>query len=457
MAWRSSCFGINAIPLSRGTRAAVAGIIDHPFDELSRIRAGFSTNRTAMKYNLSPWREYIVVNAVENGSITSPRGFAADAVAAAIKYEGRLDLGLIVSEQPALVAGMFTRNAVRSAPVMLSSRRVARGQARAVIVNSGCANACTGERGLRDAEEMTALVAARLGATPEEVLVASTGVIGTFVPLDRVARAIATMRPDRTKGHEFAQAIMTTDTTRKEIALAGKVNNTSFTIGAAAKGSGMIHPNMGTMLSFITTDAAIEPSFLSQALSRCVDRTLNMVTVDGDTSPSDTVLLLANGLAGNPVLDQSNGAEFEAALSQVCTYLARAIAADGEGATRLLQVTVTGARSMDDARCAARTIASSALVKAAINGADPNWGRVVCAAGRSGAVMDPDTVSMTLCGTPVMSRGMLVAFDDQALRASLQLDTVEVNVDLALGTGCATAWGCDLSHDYVTINASYTT
>lgn len=398
-----------------------------------------------------------MVNTVENGNITSPRGFAADAAAAGIKYEGRLDLGLVVSERPATAAGMFTRNAVRSAPVVLSARRVASGSARAVIANSGCANACTGERGLRDAEAMTSLAATQLGVTPQEVLVASTGVIGTFVPLDKVARAIATMQPDSGKGHHFARAIMTTDTRCKEIAVAAVAGGTHFTIGGAAKGSGMIHPNMGTMLCFVTTDAAVEPRFLSAALSRCVDRTFNMVTVDGDTSPSDTVLVLANGLAGNAPFDRSSGAEFEAALDHVCEHLAKAIAADGEGATRLLQVTVSGARSVEDARSAARTIASSALVKAAINGADPNWGRVVCAAGRSGAGMEADRVSMTLCGTTVMSRGMPAPFDEVTLRRLLQAERVDVLLDLGLGDGTATAWGCDLSHDYVTINASYTT
>ncbi|NLE95296.1 MAG: bifunctional glutamate N-acetyltransferase/amino-acid acetyltransferase ArgJ [Dehalococcoidia bacterium] len=399
----------------------------------------------------------MVVNVVENGSITSPHGFKADATAAGVKYENRLDLGIVVSERPAAVAGMFTRNAVRSAPVQLSAARVAGGSARAIIANSGCANACTGERGLLDAETMAAAAAARLGIPASEVLVASTGVIGTFVPLDRVAAGVSRMNPDREKGHSFARAIMTTDTTCKEIAVTATVGGCTFTIGAAAKGSGMIHPNMGTMLCFITTDAAVEPSFLSEALSRCVDRTLNMVTVDGDTSPSDTVVVLANGLAGNGRFDQSTGAVFEEALGYVCEHLAKAIASDGEGATRLLEVTVTGARSDQDARVAARTIASSALVKAAINGADPNWGRVVCAAGRSGAAMEADRVSMTLGGTHVMSRGMPVPFDEHDLRRRLEAEHVVVTVDLGLGTGRATAWGCDLSHDYVTINASYTT
>ena len=392
-----------------------------------------------MKYNSTPWRNLIVVNVVENGSITSPRGFAADAAAAGIKYEGRLDIGVVLSERPATIAGLFTRNAVKSAPVQLSARRVARGTARAIVANSGCANACTGARGLKDAEAMTALAATQLGVSREEVLVASTGVIGTFIPLDKVAAGLARMQPDRNNGHAFARAIMTTDTTCKEIAVTATAGGCEFTIGAAAKGSGMIHPNMGTMLCFVTTDANVEQSFLAAALRRSVERTFNMITVDGDTSPSDTILVLANGLAGNAAFDRSSGAAFEEALDYVCEHLAKAVAADGEGATRLLEVTVTGALSTEDARSAARTIASSALVKAAINGADPNWGRVVCAAGRSGATMKPDRVSMTLCGAPVMSQGMPVPFDDSALRKQLKADYVAVTVDLGLGDGCATA------------------
>ncbi len=304
---------------------------------------------------------------------------------------------------------------------------------------------------------MTARVAGLLGLSLDEVLVASTGVIGTFLPLDRIITGLNGIRPDRDGGHAFARAIMTTDTTCKEIAVTAKAGGCEFTIGAAAKGSGMIHPNMGTMLCFVTTDANVESSFLRAALSRCVDRTFNMVSVDGDTSPSDTIIVLANGLAGNAVFDHSSGAAFEEALAHVCEHLAKAIAADGEGATKLLEVTITGALSDDDARSAARTIASSALVKTAIHGADPNWGRVVCAAGRSGATMETDRISMHLCDTPVMSGGMPVPFDESALRGRLAAEHVTVIVDLGLGNGCATAWGCDLSHDYVTINASYTT
>ncbi len=398
-----------------------------------------------------------MIRVIENGSITTPRGFVAGAAAAGIKYRDRLDLALCCSDRPAVAAGMFTMNAIRSAPVQLSASRTARGTARALIVNSGCANACTGERGLHDAESMTALAAKRLGLSTEDVLVASTGVIGTYLPIDRITSGLDVISLDISQGHSFARAIMTTDTYAKEIAVSSESEDGTFTIGAAAKGSGMIHPHMGTMLCFITTDAAVEPVFLRDALTRCVDQTLNMISVDGDTSPSDTVVVLANGAAGNRPLDQTTGAPFEYALAHVCEHIAKQIAADGEGATKLLEVTVTGAKSAGDARTAARTIASSMLVKSAIHGADPNWGRVVCAAGRSGADVDMGRVSMTLCDVPVMAQGMPVPFNEAALRSLLEESTVSIDVDLGLGSASATAWGCDLTHDYVTINASYTT
>lgn len=398
-----------------------------------------------------------MIRVIADGSITTPRGFIAGAAAAGIKYQGRLDLALVCSEHPAVAAGMFTLNAIRSAPVQVSAMRVARGSARAVVANSGCANACTGERGLHDAESMTALAAAHLGLPPEDMLLASTGVIGTYIPLERIAAGLNSMPLDASRGHDFARAIMTTDTIAKEIAVCVESEEGTFTIGAAAKGSGMIHPNMGTMLCFITTDAEVKPEFLREALSRSVERTFNMVSIDGDTSPSDTVLILANGTADNTPFDQSTGAPFEDALGYVCEHLAKAVAADGEGATKLLEITVTGAESAADAHTAARTIAGSMLVKSAIHGADPNWGRVVCAAGRSGAHVIPEHVSMTLCGVPVMAQGMPVPFNESALRSLLEGSTVTIEVDLGIGRAHATAWGCDLTHDYVTINASYTT
>ncbi|MBE9506161.1 MAG: bifunctional glutamate N-acetyltransferase/amino-acid acetyltransferase ArgJ [Chloroflexi bacterium] len=393
---------------------------------------------------------------IDDGQVTSPTGFKAGTAAAGIKYPGRCDLGLLVSAVPAVAAGVFTRNPVRSAPVQVSQQRVARGSASAVAVNTGCSNACTGERGVRDAELMAAMAAAGLGLHADDVLVASTGVIGTFLPLDRIEAGLGKIVLHEANGHAFARAIMTTDTRPKEIAVAVDGPYGRVVIGAAAKGSGMIHPNMGTMLCFVTTDACVDPVFLQAALVRSVDPTLNMVSVDGDTSPSDTVFLLANGLAGNELIGEESGHSFEEALAFVCEYMAKAIAADGEGASKLIEVAVVGARSIADARTAARTVASSPLVKAAIHGADPNWGRIVCAVGRSGAAVDPLRVSLSLNGVPVMSRGEPLVFSEADLRESMKSTTVEVLVGLDLGSAAATAWGCDLSPDYVTINASYT-
>lgn len=304
---------------------------------------------------------------------------------------------------------------------------------------------------------MTHMAATQLGLPEEKVLVAGTGVIGTFLPLERIERGIASLALSRELGPQFARAIMTTDTRTKEVAATVDTEYGRYSIGAAAKGSGMIHPNMGTLLAFITTDAAIESGYLKKTLQRTVDATLNMVTIDGDTSPSDSAFILANGASGHPLITDENDRGFAVALQSVCTWLAKKIAADGEGATRLLEVLVTGAASDTDARVAARTAASSPLVKSAINGADPNWGRVVCAVGRSGASVDPYRVGMKMNGTPVMMEGMPVSFAEPDMRASLTAAEILVEVDLGLGTCSATAWGCDLSHDYVTINASYTT
>jgi glutamate N-acetyltransferase/amino-acid N-acetyltransferase len=394
---------------------------------------------------------------LDGGGVCSPRGFRAGAVAAAIKYEGRDDLALLVSETPCTAAGVFTRNAVKSAAVQVSYSHLASGTAQAIIANSGCANACTGERGIHDAETMCQLAAESLGLDATEILVASTGVVGTFLPIARIKGAVGAVDLSTTGGGRFASAIMTTDTVRKEIAVSVPGSIGPFTIGAAAKGSGMIHPNMGTLLVFITTDASVERMFLQDCLMRVVDRTFNMVSIDGDTSPSDTVAILANGASGLPPFSADNVAAFEAALGHVCESLAIAIASDGEGAGKLIEIRVIGAESVDDARVAARTISTSPLVKTAVHGADPNWGRVACAVGRSDAHVDPGRMGILLNGIEVMRQGMPVCFDEDGLRKSLEGDSIAILVDLGLGTAEATAWGCDLSKDYVTINASYTT
>jgi len=296
-----------------------------------------------------------------------PGGFLAGATAAGIKTKGGLDLGILCSEGPCVAAGMFTTNRIKAAPVVWSQGRVAGGKAQAVVVNAGCANACTGERGLADAGEMAALAAKTLKLKAEDVLVASTGVIGHCLPMERIAAGLKKISLSPDGGHDLARAIMTTDTFPKEVAVVA--DDGSFTIGGIAKGAGMIHPNMGTMLCFIATDASVDRAFLDKSLRQAVDVSFNMVTIDGDTSPNDTVVILANGKAGRVKPGTKAAKEFQAALTEVCTYLARSIARDGEGATRLIEVTVEKAPSLADARAAARTIAGSPLVKAAVHGA----------------------------------------------------------------------------------------
>jgi glutamate N-acetyltransferase / amino-acid N-acetyltransferase len=395
---------------------------------------------------------------IPSGSITSASGFRAGAVFAGIKSKHDLDLAILHSEALCTAAGVFTSNQIRSAPVVLSRRRIATGHAQAVIANSGCANACIGDQGLVDAEEMAQLTGAKLGISPDEVLVASTGVIGVPLPMDKIRAGIRKIKPSREGGHNFCRAIMTTDTRPKEIAARVDSRGSMFTIGGVAKGSGMIHPNMATTLCFVATDAAVTTDFLQDALQKAVDSTFNMISIDGDTSPSDCVFLLANGLAGNEPIDFDNGSAFQEALTAVLTHLSKAIARDGEGATKLIEVTVEGAEAEIWAQQAARTIASSPLVKAAIHGNDPNWGRIVAALGRSSARVREDKLDVYLNDTCVMKQGSPTPFNKAELISTLRnSDSVSIRLCLDLGDGQATAWGCDLSEEYVRINSAYTT
>ncbi len=398
---------------------------------------------------------------VAKGTITSPRGFRAGAVSAGIKTGGQalLDLALLCSDKPAVAAGVFTTNKVKAAPVLVCQEKLSQSRPRAVIVNSGCANACTGERGVADAREMAALAARKLDIAAEEVLVASTGVIGVPLAMDRVRSAIGSMSLSAEGGHDFARAIMTTDTFPKELALALDVGGTRVTVGAAAKGAGMIHPDMATLLCFVTTDAAMDDGLAASMLRRAVDVSFNMISVDGDTSTNDTVLFLANGVARNAPLraNTPEAAIFQTALIEVCTYLAKCVARDGEGATRLVEVKVDGAASDSEARLAARAVVKSPLVKAAIHGADPNWGRIIAAVGRSGADVDQSRIDLRLGDNVVLKAGLPVRFDVEAVRNVLARDEVPVSIHLNLGIGAATAWGCDLSEEYVTINSAYST
>ncbi len=395
---------------------------------------------------------------ISSGSVTSALGFLAGAIHAGIKSDDEFDLAILCSEVPCKAAGVFTTNQIKSAPVVVSQKNIARGRAQAIVVNSGCANACMARQGLTDARVMVNLTAAKLGISPEEILIASTGIIGVPLPMDKIRVAMPRIKPTREGGHGFCRAIMTTDTKPKELAVHVDSNEAEFTIGAAAKGIGMIHPNLATMLCFIATDAVVSPDFLQAALQKAVDCSFNMVSIDGDTSPNDCVFLLANGLAGNEPIDFDNGGDFQEALDTICIHLAKSMAQDGEGATKLIEVVVEGAENQAGARQVARNIASSPLVKAAINGNDPNWGRVVVAAGRSGAKVREDRLDVYLSDVCVMKQGCPTPFNKEDMKSSWSAsDNVLIRLCLHLGDGRATTWGCDLSEEYVRINSSYTT
>jgi glutamate N-acetyltransferase/amino-acid N-acetyltransferase len=401
------------------------------------------------------------LSSITAGCVTTPRGFLAGAtyIGLKAKAEDGLDLGILYSQVPCTTAGVFTSSKIKAAPVIVCQRHVSDGKAQALVVNSGCANACTGEQGLDDAAEMATLAAEKLGIAPQEVLVASTGLIGTSLPMRRVRAGIGVISLSEEGGHELSRAILTTDTSHKQIAVAVELAGSRFTVAGIAKGAGMIHPNLATLLCFLTTDAAVDAGFLSPVLQKAADDSFNMITIDGDTSPNDTVLILANGLAGNEVITEGapDAEAFRAALGQVCAYLARCIARDGEGATKLIEVSVEGGLTAADARIAARTIASSPLVKAAVHGSDPNWGRMIAALGRSGAEVATSKIDLHLNDVCLMKAGCPLSVDGGLLRAAMEGTEIAIRVCLNLGQGMATAWGCDLSEEYVTINSAYTT
>jgi glutamate N-acetyltransferase/amino-acid N-acetyltransferase len=399
---------------------------------------------------------------IPGGGITSPQGFVAGVAKAGIKKTDRYDMALVYSKAPATAAGVYTANKFLAAPVQISQKHLADGIARGFVVNSGCANACTGREGLENAYLMAAKAAEIIGCVPEEVVVASTGVIGVQLPMPKIIKGIedAGAAPSREKGHLAAQAIMTTDTRSKEIAIALELGGEKVILGGMAKGSGMIHPNMATMLGFITTDAAISPPCLQAALKEATDVSFNMITVDGDTSTNDMVAVFANGAAGNSEIKDKKSSDykmFAKALTEVCTALAKMIAQDGEGATKLIEVKVENAPNNRAARVIAKTIAGSSLVKTAIFGEDANWGRIICAVGYSGVDFNPDSVDVYLGNLPVARDGAGLTFDEEDARKILQENKVVITVDMKQGKGQATAWGCDLSYDYVKINAAYRT
>jgi glutamate N-acetyltransferase / amino-acid N-acetyltransferase len=392
--------------------------------------------------------------------VTAASGFVAAGVGCGVRDAGRRDLGLLFSELPCETAAVFTRNAVWGAPLVVTREAVEGGGVRAVVANSGNANAATGERGIEDARAMQALGAEALGLTAGEVAVASTGVIGVHLPMDKISSGIRVASSELGESDEgFAESVLTTDTRAKEAVARVKIGGRSVTVGGTAKGSGMIHPNMGTMLAFLTTDAAVEKDCLKATLSRVTDRTFNRVTVDGDTSPSDMALLMANGAAGNEplTLDSPDYPIFAEALENVARTLAREIARDGEGATRLVEVAVEGAASEESAAALAKSVVGSSLVKAAVFGEDANWGRVLTAMGYSGEGFDPAGVELWFGRIKVFSGGEPVPHQEAEANATLAAGEVKITVRLGEGDASATAWGCDLSYEYVRINGSYRT
>jgi glutamate N-acetyltransferase/amino-acid N-acetyltransferase len=397
-----------------------------------------------------------------DGGVTAPAGFTSAALHCGIKATAsRLDLAVIAADGSVPAAALFTTNLARAAPVLVSKEHLARthGRARAVVVNSGCANACTGVDGMADARRMVAEVAAGLGCAADEVLVASTGVIGVALPIERVsagiARAIATL--SRGRGSEVACAIMTTDPFPKDHAVTVQTAHGTFTVGGTAKGSGMIEPNMATMLGFLTTDALVPPALLQRALRESAKDTFNAITVDGECSTNDCLVALASGASGIAIDEEGYPALLEGMLA-VSRELAIAIVRGGEGATKLITVTVHDGRTEDDARRVARTIANSPLVKTAVHGADPNWGRIVAAAGRSGVVFDVGRATVRIGGVLLFENGL--PHDDAAPQAAAHLKQKDVQIDVNLGTGggrAATIWTCDLTAEYVRINGEYRT
>jgi glutamate N-acetyltransferase / amino-acid N-acetyltransferase len=398
---------------------------------------------------------------IPNGSVTSPAGFLAGVAVAGVKHADstRPDVGLLFSDRPCTAAGMFTRSTVEGAPVTVSREYLANGRAQAIVANSGIANVAMGQTGLRDAREMAAEAAAKLGIRQDDVIVASTGVIGWPLPMDRIRKGIRQVEVRTDGGIDLARAIMTTDTRPKHVAVEFEASGRTYRAGGIAKGSGMIHPDMGTMFAFLTTDAPVEGACLKMLMRSVVDETFNMVSIDGDTSTSDTVVLLANGAAGGePIRSDTPAADsFREAIYSVSRRLAREIAADGEGASKLIEVRISGARTLEEARKAARTITVSPLMKSAVYGSDFNWGRIMMAIGRSGAAIAMERAEVSIGGVVAYTRGAAASVDPAAARSALQGPEVTISANLGTGDASAVAWGCDLTEEYVKINAEYTT
>ncbi len=402
----------------------------------------------------------------KEAGITAPIGFEAAAYAAGIKYQGRTDMALVYSKVPCKKAGTFTSNVVKAAPVLWDKAVVEQSaDAQAIIINSGIANACTGKQGMDCCKAQAKEAAAALNIREDAVLIASTGVIGMQIPIDKITHGIGELAGKKEAslqaGLEAAKAIMTTDTVYKQGSISVTIGGKKVTLGGMCKGSGMIHPDMCTMLGFVTTDAAISEELLKKAVKKCVDDSFNRISVDGDTSTNDTFLVLANGLAGNAEMTQED-ADFEAfyqALLELCIYLAKKMAGDGEGATALIEAKVIHAASREDARLLSKAVICSSLTKAAIFGHDANWGRILCALGYSGAIFDPEKVDLYFESDKgkilLFSNGCPQNYSEEEATAILSEKEVRILADMHMGEASACAWGCDLSYDYVRINADY--
>ena len=403
---------------------------------------------------------------VIEGGVTAAQGFLAAGLSAGIKKGNTKDMAMLYSKVPCEAAGTFTTNIVKAAPVKWDQKIVYESEkAQAVICNSGIANACTGEEGFGYCKETAKAASLALNIPEDSVLVASTGVIGQQIPIEKIKKGIENMAPllseSISAGTLAAEAIMTTDTVKKEIAVQVEIDGKNVTVGGMCKGSGMIHPNMGTMLSFITSDAAIDQKLLQQFLSEIVEDTFNMISVDGDTSTNDTCLVLCNGMAENPVITEENedAEEFKAALAYVMEYLAKQIAGDGEGCNRLFEVTCNGAATKEDAKIISKAVVCSTLTKAAVFGKDANWGRILCAMGYSGVTFNPEKVDIVLeseeGSLAIVKDGIATDYSEEKATQILSADPVKAILDIHAGEEKATAWGCDLTYEYVKINADY--
>ena len=402
-----------------------------------------------------------MIELIQNGNVTSPLGFLAGGTYAGLKAPGDevLDMGVLISESQASIAATFTTNNVPSPSVVLSKERAVNDTAMGVIANSGSANCCVGSQGYEDAKEMSALAGAHLGVNPEDMLVCSTGVIGVELPMALIRQNMGNIKTTSDGGHDFAKAIMTTDTRSKELAISFDLGGKKVTIGGAAKGAGMIHPNMATMLAFITTDASVGKAFLQKSLGESVGQSFNMIDIDNDQSTNDTVLALANGKSGADEIDENSpdSNTFKEGLTYVCVELAKEIVRDAEGAHRVMEVAVEGALSVEDAAKAAREISSSMLVKTMLHGGDPNWGRLMMAIGKSGIKINEAKIDIYINEIQIVHEGQTISFFKDAVVSAMNAPEVKFGISLNMGDASATAWGCDLTEEYVVFNSAYST